>query len=180
MRFTEPAENLYFNWLIAKVRKPTRRSAATTHLNLLRTLHQTEFVWLLSGDDNRAEDGLALRSEFIIEAHGPDDIEWRTATGCSMLEMFIAFSRRAAYSTDIPAWEWFWEFMQNLGMDEFTDGSGVTSDEIGEILYNVIWRTYDLNGRGGIFPIQDPKHDQREVEIWYQFCEYLLDQDRMP
>ena len=180
MKFTEPVENMYFNWLIAKVRKAGNMSASHTHSYLLKTLHQTEFVWLLSGDDNRAEDGLELRSEFILEANAPDDVEWRTQTGCSMLEMFVAFSRRAAYSTDIPAWEWFWEFMRNLGMDEFTNGVGVRPEQIGEILYNVIWRTYDYNGDGGIFPIRDPKHDQREVEIWYQFCEYLLDQDRLP
>jgi len=176
----EPIDHLYFNWLTAKVSKPTMRTPSTSYVKLLRVLHQNEFVWLLSGDDNRAEDGLELRREFILEADAPDDVEWRTATGCSMLEMLVAFSRRAAYSTDLPSRDWFWEMIQNLGLEECTDGSDISEDGIGEILYNVIWRTYDFNGYGGLFPIQNPKHDQRGVEIWYQFCEYLLDQDRLP
>lgn len=176
----EPLEELYFKWLCLKVMYVPHPTPSTTYWTLLQTLHSTEFVWLLSGDDNRAEDGLELRRDFLLEADIPDNIEWRTHPGCSLLEMFIAFSKRAAFMTSEPASDWFWEFMDNLGFKECTDGSGITPDEIGEILYQVVWRTYDLNGRGGIFPIQDPKHDQRDVEIWYQFCEYLMDQDRLP
>ncbi len=48
-----------------------------TYWKLFRTLYSTEFVWLLSGDDNRAEDGLELREEFLLESNIPDDPQWR-------------------------------------------------------------------------------------------------------
>ena len=173
-----PLENLYFKWLCAKVMYVRTPTPSLTYWKLLKILHTTEFVWLLSGDDNRAADGIELRSDFLIEAQISDNQEWR-ALGCSLLEMFIAFSRRAQFQTAIPAHEWFWEFMDNLGLKEFNDGAD-NFEKVEEILDQFIWRTYNRNGEGGMFPLNSPNGDQRETEIWYQFCGYLVDQDRMP
>jgi hypothetical protein len=176
----EPLENLYFNWLCAKVVDIDPRKnllPSQSYWTLLRTLHKTEFVWLLMGDDNRAEEGKELRREFILAADLPDDVEWRTVIGCSILEMLIAFARRAEFQTDISARDWFWEFLKNLGLDEFNDGTGVEPIDIDDIIQRFIWRTYRFNGEGGMFPIEDPLEDQRHVEIWYQFCNYLVDRD---
>ncbi|MET0786956.1 MAG: hypothetical protein ABWY25_09635 [Paenisporosarcina sp.] len=175
----EPIENLYFNWLCAKVIYIRNHSPSLTYWKLFKILHTTEFVWLLSGDDNRAEDGLELRTEFILEADIPDDPEWRVNPGCSLLEMFIAFSRRAEFMTEQSAQDWFWEFMDNLGLKEFNDGSDIPDYEVEEILDRFIWRTYELNGNGGMLPIDRPKQDQRGIEIWFQFCDYLVDHDRL-
>lgn len=178
---TEPFEHMYFNWLCAKVTTFNRqRTPSLTYWDLLRTLQNTEFIWLLSGDDNRAEDGLELRRDFILEADAPDDPEWRRHPPCSVLEMLIAFAKRAEFQTGDKASQWFWEFIDNLGLKEFNDGYGVTQEEIWEILDPFLWRTYDARGRGGMFPIDHTNGDQREVEIWYQFCHYLSDNDRMP
>jgi hypothetical protein len=174
----EPLENLYFNWLCAKITDVTITAPSRTHWELFRILHRTEFVWLLSGDDNRAEDGKELRREFLIAAEIPDDPAWRLDIGCSMLEMFIAFSRRAAFMTDMQSHIWFWEFMENLGLRKFTDDK-VDPEKIAEILEYVIWRTYDEDGNGGLFPINNYREDQRNVELWYQLCEYLVDHDRL-
>jgi hypothetical protein len=176
---TEPLEDLYFNWLYVKVAYVTNPTPTLTYWNLLRFLHGTEFVWLLSGDDNRAADGIELRREFLIEADIPDHPEWRQM-GCSMLEMFIAFSRRAEFMTDEPAKAWFWEFMDNLGLKDFNDAYNFQAEDVEEILDQLIWRTYNPDGRGGMFPIENPNGDQRAIEIWYQFCDYLVDQDRLP
>lgn len=172
----EPIENLYFNWLCAKVVQVEHSTPSLTYDTLLRTLHNTEFVWLLSGDDNRAEDGVELRLEFILEADVVDDPAWRNI-GCSLLEMLIAFSRRASFMTDIKSRDWFWHFMENLGLDQYNDASNASPEEIGEVLYQVVWRQYNYDGRGGIFPLTGTVHDQTKVEIWYQFCEYLVDQE---
>jgi hypothetical protein len=176
----EPLENLYFNWLCSKVVDVRAPTPTLSYWTLLRTLQNTEFVWILSGDDNRAEDGKDLRREFLLMADIPDHPEWRHNTPCSILEMFVAFSRRAEFMTDIPAKDWFWEFMENLELNEYNDASGITPEDIDEILTVLIWRTYDMNGQGGLFPIEDPREDQRHVEIWYQFCDYLVDQERLP
>jgi hypothetical protein len=174
-----PLENLYFQWLCAKVTYVRNPTPSLTCWNLLKILHSTEFVWLLSGDDNRAKDGLELRIEFLFEGDIPDNQEWRSL-GCSVLEMLIAFSRRAEFMTDIPSSDWFWEFLDNLGLKQLNDGADIDLEEVEGILDRFIWRTYNSKGDGGLFPLNETDRDQRTVEIWYQFCEYLVDQDRMP
>ena len=152
-----------------------RSTPTTKHYALMRVLHSTEFVWTLSRDDNRAEDGRDLRQEYKLLTGVHD---W-TIEECSVLEMFVALCMRAQFQTDIPAKEWFWEFMDNLGLKEFNDGAYPGDDIVRDILDVFVWRRYNYDGRGGAFPIRNPKHDQREVEIWYQFWEYLQDQDRI-
>jgi hypothetical protein len=176
---TEPLENMYFNWLCAKVIYNMSPTPSLTYWNLLRTLHNTEFVWIMAGDDNRAADGLELRREFIFEAETPDDPDWRRYPGCSVLEMLIAFSRRTQHMTAQSARDWFWEFIANLGLQEVNDGHEATPEDIAEILDEFVWRTYDADGHGGLFPLNDPQRDQTELEIWYQFCDYLFDQGRL-
>lgn len=173
----EPLENLYFNWLCAKVVNVKDFSSTATYWELLKKLHRTEFVWILSGDDNRAEDGKELRREFILQAEVPDNPEWRIVIGCSVLEMLIAFSRRAEFQDETPTHVWFWKFLSNLGLSEFDDQSGFDPEYVDLVLEEFIWRTYKPNGDGGLFPIRNPSTDQREVEIWYQFFEYILDQE---
>lgn len=172
----EPLENLYFNWLCAKVIRVEVPTPSLTYYRLLRILHNTEFVWLLSGDDNRAEDGVELRSEFLLEAGIEEDENWYLV-GCSIFEMLIAFSRRAQFNAGNTSSFWFWRFLENLGLSHINDAWNVDNGLIEEVLYNFVWRNYEPNGAGGLFPMKNPKHDQRTVEIWYQFCEYLVDVD---
>lgn len=170
-----PVEVQYLDWLYKKVALNGRSTPTTKHYALMRILHTTEFVWTLSGDDNRAEDGRDLRQEYELLTGVAD---W-TIEECSVLEMFVALSIRAEFQTDLPVKEWFWEFMENLGLKEFCDGAWPGDDVVREILDDFVWRRYNPDGTGGAFPIRNPKHDQREVEIWYQFWEYLQDQDRI-
>lgn len=177
-----PLENLYFEWLCAKVMNLKPRRDEATYWDLLRKLHKTEFVWTISGDDNRAEDGKELRKEFILQAEIPDNRairEWRLDIGCSVLEMLIAFARRAEFQTDDPLPLWFWEFVRNLGLEEFNDSRGLDEEFVDLVLEDFVWRTYQPNGEGGLFPIDNPSMDQRTVEVWYQFCEYLVDHGRI-
>src|SRR5690606_21972367 len=115
---SEPLENLYFNWLCAKIIRVEVPTPSLTYWKLLRVLHHTEFVWLIPGDDNRAEDGLELREEFLTESGLPNEPEWWDAA-CSILEMLIAFSRRCQYSTSHTAAFWFWQMIENLGLKDF-------------------------------------------------------------
>lgn len=167
----ESIEELYLNWLGVKVVDASPRVYA--HWRLIGQLHRTEFVWLLTGDDNRAVDGKELRDEFILESRTHPDEEWHSL-GCSCLEMFIAFSRRAEFNTEIPAKAWFWEFVQNLGLKD------LAPEDVTDALYRFMWRLYRPDGSdGGLFPLNSPSQDQRKVEIWYQFNEYLVDQNRI-
>lgn len=170
----EPLENRYFDWLCAKVAKVEIPTPSLTYYGLLRELQNTEFVWLVPGDDNRGGDGVDLRHEFLTASFIPRDSEWM-AIGCSVFEMLVAFSRRCAFQTDITATTWFWTFIENLGLVEYTDAAYLDQVEVAEILYRFVWRTYGRNGQGGICPLRKPTRNQKELDIWYQFCDYLIE-----
>lgn len=170
---TEPLENVYFNWLSAKVLPDN----SNIYGDLLRILHNTEFTWIILGDKNRAQDGLELRDDFLRESWFHIGSEW-DHVGCSIFEMMVAFAKRASFQTDDPVRDWFWEFITNLELGEFRQVSEQDVIFIDEVLYRFVWRTYDSSGLGGMFPLRWPKRDQRKVEIGYQFFEYLDDQGR--
>lgn len=174
---SEPIENQYFNWLYTKVCDTNTHSPSLGYVKLLRQLHRTEFVWLLTGDDNRAEDGCDLRGEFLSDAFMRTDNEHWLLEGCSVLEMLIAFSRRASFETDDSPRDWFWKLLDNLRLTEFTDATRVNSAVVQDILDRFIWRTYHFNGDGGLFPLDYTTNDQRGIEIWYQFSEYVAEKD---
>jgi hypothetical protein len=176
----EALENDYFNWLCTKVKEPDRRPTPTTSFdNLFRTLHNTEYIWLLPGDDNRAEDGKELRREFIVLANIPDVPDWRMLP-CSVFEMLIAFSRRAEFNSEMSAKNWFWEMLANLNLSDCNDAWGASSEEIVGVLEHFMFRNYSRDGDGGLFPLLHPHADQTKVEIWHQFCDYLVDRDMLP
>lgn len=172
---TEPLEEQYFRWLYSQVCSVKLKNPSRTYWSLLKLLHTKEYVWIIPNDDNRLEDGRLLRQEFV-EEHDIFDVDpqWLDL-GCSMLEMLIALSRRLYFEDDLPADEWFWVMMQNIGFKGFTDRHQWSEQDVDDILDDVIWRTYDEDGRGGLFPLRHPQEDQRDVELWYQLCAYLLE-----
>jgi hypothetical protein len=164
----EPIENEYFNWLCAKVLERGGRSYYT----LLGILHSTEFIWTVYEDQHRIADGLELREDFLRETISVSDDNWQ-AQPCSVLEIFISFAKRASFQTDMPTKDWFWIFMANLQLDQFRQVTDPDIPFIEDILFTFMRRTYDPHGYGGMFPITQTQNDQRKIEIWYQFFEYL-------
>jgi hypothetical protein len=166
----EPIESEYFYWLCHKVQDRHNHN----YDGLLQILHKTEFVWVVPADRHRLEDGLELREKFLDETGIDTDPYWEHLP-CSILEVFISFADRASFQTDIPLNVWFWEIIANLKLDEFRQVSSSDRYQVDDILYNFIWRQYSPNGSGGMFPLSRTENDQREVEIWYQFSEYVED-----
>jgi len=172
----EPIEEVYFKWLYSKVASVAVPTPSLTYYTLLRDLHCTEFVWLVTGDDNRAADGMELRREFLRQAYLEQDPAWMSIP-CSVLEMLIAFSRRASFQTDWPERDWFWIFMHNLDLAELNDAMDDVTQITYEVMNQFVWRTYLYDGTGGLFPMREPLQDQRKLELWYQFFEWLVDQE---
>jgi len=167
----EPIEESYFNWLCAKV----RNNPIPVYLDLFRLLHKVEFIWTVQGDKNRAADGKELREYFCSNGFIEPDLNWLQEP-CSIFEMLIALSDRANFQTDIPIKDWFWRFISNLKLEDFRRVSRSDEAKIHDILYTLVWRLYDDHGNGGLFPLRNPKQDQRKIEIWYQMFEYIDDQ----
>lgn len=172
---TEPTEEDYFKWLCAKVFNLRSNSNYT---DLLWMMYCTPFVWVVPGDRNREQDGLELRTYFVNDAYVKNKPGWNDSP-CSVLEMLIAFADRASFQTDLSSREWFWIFLNNLGLDDFRQVSDRDRGYIEAILQNFVWRTYDRNGNGNIFPLRCAPSDQRDLEIWWQFPLYLEEQNMM-
>lgn len=170
-------DELYFGWLYSQASSVKTRSPTRTYWTLFRILYKKEFVYLVPNDDNRAEDGKDLRYEFIDSEKLEDvDIDWINF-GCSVLEMLVGLSRRLSFELDREPRGCFWHLMDNLGLEIYNDSVGIHVPDIEEILNGLIWRTYDPDGSGGLFPLKYPKKDQRDVEIWYQMSAYILERD---
>ena len=165
----EPLEETYFEWLCAKVLKD---AGSPNYKGLLEVLHKYEFVPQVVGDFNRAEDGLAVRQDFLLESHYGMNPDW-DHIGCSFLEFLIGLTRKASWTTSSPAREWFWKLIENLNLDGFRRVTTDDYPDIEEVLYRVVWRVYDDNGNGGLFPLRMTPYDQTKVEVWYQFSEYV-------
>lgn len=177
----EHLNDMYFGWLCRKVvPDPIPGLDQPSYDTLFKVLFGTEFVWLLAGDDNRAEDGKELRREFLIAGHFPDDIEWRTMIPASVFEVLYAFARRCEFNSDMPAHEWFWEMLNNLRIGQATDDSQISAYEIEEVLEYFMWRHYQPDGDGGLFPLDHPHRDQTDIELWDQFGDYMVDKNRLP
>ena len=168
---SKSVEEEYFDWLCAKV-LPLH---SDSYHGLLSVMFKTEFVWVVHGDHNRAEDGVELRSHFLQATDQSAERMWLELPA-SVLEVLIAFAKRANFQTDLPVREWFWQFIVNLGLEDYRRITESDIPAIQEKLNVFIWRTYGSDGRGGLFPLQEPKRDQRRIEIWFQFCDYVEDQ----
>jgi hypothetical protein len=173
MIMREPLESEYFNWLCAKVLDRHTRNTGM-YYELLKILYTTEFIWLVPMDGNRAEDGIELREDFSRETHTRRDPIFESQP-CSVFEVFLAFAKRASFQNDWPVRKWFWVFMENLQLDQFRQVAEEDVPMIEDILDRFLWRTYDPHGYGGLFPITRTDRDQRKIEIWWQFCEYVQD-----
>ena len=174
---SEPLDELYFVWLYRQVGDIRVTNPSHSYWRMLKLLYDKEFVWFIPNDDNRLEDGKDLRCEFVDQERLIDvDPSWMRL-GCSMLELLIALSRRLAFEAEGEPRGWFWRLIRNLSLHNCNDANlnYMTADEIDEILDRVIWRTYQYNGHGGLFPLERPHEDQRHVELWYQLSAYVLE-----
>lgn len=167
----------YYQWLISQIKIGPKR----TYLELFEIMHNTEFVWFIPNDGNRVGDGQHLRNDYFRYEHdsiyeeGILDIEF-----VSFLEVLIGLSRRLAWgmSDQENAPYWAWRLIKNLSLNKMSDPlTNGKRERIDEVLYNVIWRSYNRDGSGGFFPLEKTLKDQTKIEIWYQMQEYLMEKD---
>lgn len=151
----------YFKWISSKIDVDEK---------ILYEMFITPFAWVILGDKNRAYDVKDLRLQYIDETGRPMPDGWVDKQPSSVLEVIYRFCQLADFETDIEARHWFARIVENLRLT-----SDLSRDHIRDILQCFIWREYEPNGRGGLFPLKNPKKDQRNVEIWYQFNAYLDD-----
>lgn len=164
---TQHTNNLYYVWLVSQVAV----SGGKTYNETFDIMHATEFQWTVANDDNRVQDGLDLRTEFMGDHNGEI-----TLLGVSFLEVMIGLSRRLAFIAGGEAPKWAWHLMKNIRLRKYSDPLSHTGmRRVSDILDTVIWRQYHPDGRGGFFPLQNPSEDQTKVELWYQLNSYVIE-----
>lgn len=179
MNIQDVVENEYFEWLYNYVCK-NKVHSKISYRNLLMMLHETEFIFSIPNDENRAVDGESLRYRFELEFEEREgmSLPCKITGPCSVLEMMIALAIRCEETImDDPLYgdrtaQWFWRMMSNLGLGLMTDDiydRGLAKQKIDRFLN----REYDPDGKGGLFYIRGCNEDLRNVEIWAQLCWYL-------
>lgn len=172
--------NAYFNWLYSAV-CGDRRSRPVSFRRLMIKLHDTDFKYFVSRDENKAIDGMDLRYRFAVMSgydHSSDVIVDILSGPCSVLEMMVALAIHCEEDImDDPSYgdrtgQWFWNMIVNLGLGSMTDYN-FDEEYIDEVLERFLNREYAPDGRGGLFTIRGCDADLRTVEIEYQLLWYL-------
>lgn len=170
-------EMIYKDWLIGLV-----NVCDEEYRPLLSILHDIPFIPMVRGDEDRASDGVHLRSEWLetLGIEGEIDIFWGE---CSVLEMLIALSKRIEFQIygrkDYEIWPMeriFWDLIHNLdGLDRYF-GSKLTRKEVSEVHEIVdffVQRMYQTAKKRNIFHFRNKKVHYWKMSIWDQMGLYL-------
>lgn len=169
----------YFEWLINKVFNPEQTHLLNRYTKLLSYLFNVDFYSAIENDENREEDGLALRNYFMDLHPGiyPDALS-ALSNRSSVLEMMIALADRC--ETHIMSnpqygdrtYVWFWSMIENLDLLK-CDNENFNKDYADFIIFRFLNREYEPNGKGGLFTTNDESVDMRNIEIWCQLHMFL-------
>ena len=179
---TNNLEELYFEWMLSFVYND-HYFKTLSFRRVLEYLYLREFYYILPMDDNRCQDGIALRYRFGREKN-IDDREISNVLDvkpCSVLEMMVALSIRieesimGEYTVGDRTGQWFWIMMNSLGLGHMSD-ENFNIHTVNDILYDFLERKYEPNGKGGLFTLEEPPQDLRKIEIWYQMCWYFREE----
>lgn len=176
MRIEDQVRSDYFEWMYDLMCEG-RFAKSITYRKLFTFLHDTEFVYFVPHDENRAEDGIALRYRYCV-LHDCEDLEDYLGGPCSVLEMMVALAIRCEErimsdpEKGDRTTQWFWDMMTSLGLSSMTD---YNFDErlVNDVVTKFLNRNYDRNGKGGLFTIKRWNRDARTAEIWHQLMAYL-------
>lgn len=160
----------YYMWLLAKVDALHRGGKSYSYL--MQLLFTTKYEYAFAMDSNRAMAGENLRSIYALEAglyledvyEGP----------CTVLEMLIALADTIAFDMNDFSSEWFWHFLDNLGISEESD-EVYDENYILDRLYTWMDHKYEMDGTGSLFPLKETNRDCRNMEIWDQMNAYLVE-----
>ena len=181
----------YFNYLLSTI-SDHDHDAEKEYTKLCTLLFNTPYVVLNPMDANRVSDVTVLRDSWLNSIRIKDeqlrleyakDIE---ATGTSILEVLIALVLKINNQVladpdrpELPA-NLFWNLIDNIVAygsfgSKYTKASEVLTDDIWcdfasdtmiACLNRINTRTYHPDGVGGLFPLRNPKINQRKEELW--------------
>lgn len=172
-------ERGYFRWL-KKEFLEDHEGEPDGYSLLIEQMYRKAYYFIVPNDENRAEDGLYLRDQYLSTAGRNNG---KVPEGpCSFLEFLIGVSIRLSEmlidGEPIPVNEYFWELAGRLQLTEFTDDTysdDSTMFAVDLIMTDYMDRKYCRDGSGGLFPLRRSRRNQTKVEVWYQLNAYLLE-----
>jgi len=176
MRIEDQIKSDYFEWMYQLMCRG-RFAPSITYRKLFASLHDAEFTYFVPYDENRAGDGIALRYRYCVY-HNCESMEYCLDGPCSVLEMMVALAIKCEERImcnpekgDRTA-QWFWDMVSSLGLSSMSDYN-FNKRTVDEAIWRLLNRTYDRNGKGGLFTIRGWRRNAREAEIWHQLMAYL-------
>lgn len=182
MIFSEIGDR-YYDWLYKLVCGDWEPRNLSFH-RMLQFLFVREYAPSCEMDDARAADGVNLRYRFATENDIPY-VQIDAAFGdrpCTMLEMMVALSIRIEEhimedaSAGNRVGQWFWGMVVSLGLAAMDDAR-FDEHRAEYIIDRFERRDYQYNGAGGLFTLNNPREDMRQIDIWYQLMAYLQEND---
>ena len=171
----------YFDWLCERVGIQDKHVKDSQAIDILYTTTFEvckKYQKQVALDEARIEDALSMREKFMNDSDFEPMFDTRFLLGVglsdvSIFEIIVALADRMVYncSDSIDRDAAFFIMFRNLfsGIDEND------IEKLHERVQNFLDREYGKDGFGGLFPLKNPKKDQRKVEIWYQMMAYIIE-----
>lgn len=170
---------LYLDWMSAIAFHDS--SERSQYQSLLHHLHSIPFYFLIPMDENRMVDGIDLRYRFAHDhSLNPEDTmsELGQNNSCSVLEMMVALAlkgdERVLYDYETGS-KSDYIFKAMLASSQLTDSRNdrFSPEYVSYRVDCILKREYEYDGFGGLFTVNNPRMDMRDVDIWYQMNWYL-------
>ena len=179
-------DNHYLCWLMNQIH--IEGGGPEGYSKLCEVLQGCAFLTFVRMDENRREEGMDLRDEAEDDMNTGDiygiTVDDPFPYTCSMMELLVVMTRRmhyemldSEYEADIG--KWAVELLTNAGLSGFTnsafDKDNNTRNEAEMIIKDIVYHRYGFDGEGSMFPLRQPKYDQRTTELLTQMNNYLAE-----
>ena len=167
--YSSASMSTYVRWVM-KDKLNMKDREIRDYLGVCMTLSDIEYVWIHPMDENRAMDGLELRSDFEYETGEYLDKSSGLLPKCTFFEMLAALSIKCEnqlmrnLSIGDRTSKWFFEFLDNLGVE-----NDISDLEIDKIVEDFMVG----KGKNTMFPLKKRGINQKNEQIWKQMGAYL-------
>ena len=170
----------YFDWLVEAVRGNDEEHVDM--IPILDYLYDKRFEWEHPLDRNRVADALLMRRDYADETGSPYPADVKKKD-CSVLEVLVRLAmdieNHITGDPENPQPEiWFWQWLENLGIDERCCGEGYDERYLEQQIDNWMEGNITSRGKGGPFRLRHPSGDMRNKDMWGQCMAYINEVER--
>lgn len=168
----------YFGHLVTTI--VDKKHPQIDYIPLLDLLHSMKFEIMLQSDEDRVKDGEYLREKWLSEEDLYEYLHEFDGDYVTVLEVLVALADRLSFQIgdnctgDHSISECFWEIMKNLDLEKYSAGN-YKPINIKDKVRIWMYRKFKKDGSGGPFPLEKSRFDQRNLTIWQQMNDYIME-----